>query len=98
MKTFKDVEREITCFSKNEKQEIKNIAYLTTEIIKQCDILGLSAKELSIEAGIDEKELTKFETKGEISLKNFIKICMALNLKIKLIENNQTSKTDDCTK
>lgn len=56
---------------------------------------GWTQEQLAKEAGVERKTITRLETKGEMTLKNICKVCIALGLLIDLVNMEEWYDTSN---
>ncbi|WP_165452840.1 helix-turn-helix domain-containing protein [Paenibacillus thalictri] len=82
-RSWKELKSNLKAHSKEEVEEISQLAYLVNELVKRRKSLGLTQSEVATRAGITQAQVARVENSHTIpSLETVIKISNALGLKI----------------
>jgi transcriptional regulator with XRE-family HTH domain len=93
LKTWDDLQKELTCFTDVEKQYIKMVAKMVGQLVLRRQQLGLSQEVVAKKAGLAKSTVGRMETSCNMPrMDTVLKVALALDMKIVLvpIEKHET--------
>ncbi len=92
MKTWKQYQKQINYCTDIEKETIKQIAYIVSELEHRRLELGWTQEELAQRAGLKQSAIARLETESAIPrLDTLERVALALGLKVKLVNQEEAA-------